>query len=176
MNKKRTQTGAALVVSMIMLVVLTLLVVSSIRSSTTNLRITGNMQIQGETTAAAQQAIEQVLSTDYNTTPAAQTITVPMGSATYTVNVSPPVCGNTSEVPRESLDINAHPEDAYCLGDSDVSSVTHMDGAQERQIGQQALCNQDLWEIQADVADTNSGAKTTIVQGVLIRAGRDSGC
>lgn len=59
---KNSQRGATLVTALIMLVVLTLLVVSGIRSSSSNLRIAGNMQMQAEARAAAQQAIEQIIS------------------------------------------------------------------------------------------------------------------
>ena len=47
---------------MIMLVLLTLFVLSAINSGTINLRISGNTQAQDEARAAAQQAIEQVVS------------------------------------------------------------------------------------------------------------------
>ncbi len=56
------QHGATLITALVMLVVLTLLAVSGIRSSSTNLRIAGNMQEQAEAVAAAQQVIERVLS------------------------------------------------------------------------------------------------------------------
>ncbi len=175
MKTKHDQTGATLVVAMIMLVVLTLLVVSGIRSSTTNLRITGNMQVQGEVTAAAQQAIEQVLDSDYTTNPVAQTVDVPMGAADYTVNVSPPVCANTAPVATDELN-PSDPKDLACFGSSDPTSVTQVTGGTEKQVLEASLCNKQLWEVQADVNDSNSGAKTTVVQGVAVRAGRMSGC
>jgi Tfp pilus assembly protein PilX len=56
------QRGAVLVVSLLMLVVVTLLAVSSVNSGTVNLRIVDNMRAQQEAEAAAQQAIEVVLS------------------------------------------------------------------------------------------------------------------
>ncbi|MGH8830136.1 MAG: pilus assembly PilX family protein, partial [Polaromonas sp.] len=59
--KKHKQQGATLLVGMIMMVVLTLLVVFSLRSGNTNLRIAGNMQTQAEAAAATQQVIEQVI-------------------------------------------------------------------------------------------------------------------
>jgi type II secretory pathway pseudopilin PulG len=175
MNRKHAQSGATLVVSMIMLVVLTLLVVSSIRSSTTNLRITGNMQVQGETAAAAQQAIEQVLLTSFETDPVAQTITVDMGIATYTATVSQPVCDGTSAVPVGDLDPN-DTGDFACFGSAEPMAVTIASGASERQLQEASLCNQQVWEMQANVTHADSGATTSVVQGVRIRAGRTSGC
>ncbi|WP_292935280.1 pilus assembly PilX N-terminal domain-containing protein [Noviherbaspirillum sp.] len=175
MKTKHDQSGATLVVAMIMLVVLTLLVVSGIRSSTSNLRITGNMQVQGEATAAAQQAIEQVLDTDYTNNPVAETITVPMGAVDYNVNVTQPVCANTAPVSTDELSPN-DPKDLACFGSADPTSVTQVSGGTEKQVLEASLCNKQLWEIQADVSDSNSGAKTTLVQGVAVRAGRMSGC
>ena len=62
MSTIKNQNGATLITSLIMLIVLTLLVVSGIRSSNTNLRIAGNMQMQEEAITAAQFAIERVIS------------------------------------------------------------------------------------------------------------------
>ena len=56
------QTGVSLVVGLIMLIMLTLVVVSGIIGSSINLRIAGNMQLQDEARASAQQAIEQFVS------------------------------------------------------------------------------------------------------------------
>ena len=68
MNRVK-QHGATLVTALVMLVVLTLLVLSAIRSSTTNLRIAGNMQMQGEIVEAAQQAAEQIISYNFPANP-----------------------------------------------------------------------------------------------------------
>lgn len=83
------QRGATLFMTLIMLVVLTLFVVSAITTSTVNLRVVGNMQVQHQAEAAAQQAIEQLASDKANfTTPAAHTYTI----NGYTVTVAKPLC------------------------------------------------------------------------------------
>jgi len=86
----RQQRGAALLVSLIMLVVLTLFAIAGFNLSTVNIRIVGNFQDQKFMEAVAQQAIEQVISTPtaFNLTPAAQTITV----SGYNVSVTAPRC------------------------------------------------------------------------------------
>lgn len=176
MKNKHSQSGTTLVVSMIMLTVLSLLVFSAIRSSTTNLRITGNMQVQGETTAAAQQAIEQVLESDFVTAPATQSVTIDMGAAIYTADVSQPVCAGTVEIPQSELKQD-DPDDFQCFGSNDPMAVTQVDtGGTERQLHEASLCNQQLWELQARVTDANSGATSNVVQGLRLRAGRTSGC
>ena len=136
------QAGATLITALIMLVVLTLLVVSGIRSSTINLRIAGNMQQQEEVAAATQQAIENVLSsTNFKSGAiAAQTV------GNYTVTFAPPVClsaqpalGNAPGTPRD------------CQGDAG-----------------EVFCYWTTWDITGIVVDTQSGARTEIHQGVSL--------
>jgi hypothetical protein len=83
------QQGATLMVAMIMLVMMTMLAVSSINLSTINLKIVGNMQSQRSIDAAAQEAIEQVL-TEYTlfTSPAATVVSTTYGD----VNVDKILC------------------------------------------------------------------------------------
>ncbi|HEX5539764.1 MAG TPA: hypothetical protein VFX01_08240, partial [Methylophilaceae bacterium] len=57
------QTGATLLVGLIMLVLLTLVLITSFNISKTNLVIVGNMQHKNAVTAAAQQALEEAIST-----------------------------------------------------------------------------------------------------------------
>ena len=86
---KHYQHGATLIVALVMLVLLTMLAVSSINLSTTNLKIVGNMQAQKYMDAAAQDAIEQAMSTsDTFTAPSSTTVSTVMGN----VFVSQAVC------------------------------------------------------------------------------------
>jgi Tfp pilus assembly protein PilX len=144
------QRGATLVVGMVMLLVLTLLVVSSIRMSNTNLKVVGNMQVRDEAVAAAQQAIEALLS-DVNNfyTPAAQTATVDInndGTADYTVSIAVPVCQKLVPVEGYSNDFaESAPKDSY-------------------------------WDIRAVVTDTRTGASATIQQGAKVRLDSTATC
>ena len=135
------QSGATLITALIMLIVLTLLVVSGIRSSSINLRIAGNMQMQEEASAAAQQAIERVISSaTFDTTP--QTI------GNYTVTIDPPSC-QSAEVAKPT------PSLAWQCGGG-VGIPT---------------CYWTTWEIVATAVDNNSGATTVIHQGVSMLRG-----
>lgn len=178
MNLKQRQSGATLVVSLIMLVVLTLLVVSAIRSSNTNLRIAGNMQVQAEATAAAQQVIEQVIDVDnpvdFTTITAPQTIMVSAGAVSYNVVVAKPTCHNT--VPILSTDPSLNPkdeDDRKCIGDSNGEIILDANG---NPIPNQTTCTQQQWELQADVSDDKSGAKISQHQGVARRMYKPSSC
>lgn len=85
----REQRGAALIVSLLMLLVLTILASSAIRNSNVNLRIVGNQDRADEAESLTNRAIETVLSDiDNFENPSQQTIKVD-GEA---VSVPAPEC------------------------------------------------------------------------------------
>lgn len=169
------QSGATLVVSLIMLVVLTLLVVSAMRSSNTSLRVIGNMQLKTEVAAAAQQAIEQVISTDFVTDPIAQEITVNTGAATYTVAAAKPKCVSTRPIINEELNIETNPLDQYCLnGNPNGQYIQGADGTNVNK--SPSACSAQLWDIEATATDEDSGATVTIHQGVARRVELGTSC
>lgn len=84
----RAQRGVTLVVGLIMLVLITLMVVTAFMLSSTNLKAVGNMQFRDEATAAANAAIETVLSTSLSAT----NTTVHIGGIAYDVAVATPTC------------------------------------------------------------------------------------
>jgi zona occludens toxin (predicted ATPase) len=89
------ERGAALVVGMIMLVLITLMLITALNLGITNFRAVGNMQFRDEATAAANQAIEQVISSPFTTAPAAESINIDInddGSADYVVAIAVPQC------------------------------------------------------------------------------------
>ncbi len=146
----RTQDGASLLVSLVMLVVLTLLAVSAIRLGNTNLKIVSNTQARNEATAAAQQAIEKVMGNLINfTVPAAQTVTVDInndGVADYTVNTAAPVCLKIAAADGYSVDFkDSAPQDTY-------------------------------WDIQAVVIDNRTGTAVTLHQGARVRMDSTATC
>src|SRR5215203_4950314 len=61
---RSSERGSALVMSIFFLLLLATLALTGLRSSTTNVQITGNMQARQEVVAAAQMLIEQTVSTD----------------------------------------------------------------------------------------------------------------
>lgn len=89
------QQGAALVVGMIMLVLITLMLITALNLGTTNFRAMSNMQFRNEALAAANLAIEQVMSTPFTAAPAAEAINVDIDNdadTDYVVNVAVPQC------------------------------------------------------------------------------------
>lgn len=149
-NGDKRQRGVTLLVSLVMLVVLTLLVVSAIRMGDTNLKTVGNMQAKNEATAAAQQAIEQIMGNPNNfSTATAQTISIDInndGVADYTVNTSAPACLKMVAADGYSVDFAASaPKDTY-------------------------------WDIKAVVTDSRTGATVTVHQGAKVRSDSTATC
>jgi Tfp pilus assembly protein PilX len=69
LNQSRTsQQGAALVIGLIMLVLITLMLLTALRLGTTNFRSVSNMQYRNEAIAAAERAIQQVIDSDFTAT------------------------------------------------------------------------------------------------------------
>jgi len=177
MNQKSKERGATLIVGLIMLVVLTLLVLSAIRSSNINLRVAGNMQKQAESSAAAQQAIEQVISTDFTADLAAVPAPIAVdvnndGVADYTVTPSA-TCLSSAPVKMSDLD-PAAAADKFCF-QSASSSNSGIIGGTAPTTGN-SVCNQTQWDVAATAQDPVSGATTEVHQGVSMRVGINITC
>lgn len=176
---QRKQSGAALIISIIMLVVLTILVLSAVLSSNTNLRITGNMQVKDEAAAATQQVIEQVIdinnAVDFTSiTAATQTIAVDTGMASYAVVLEKPACLNSTPVYSNdtTLDIT-NEDDRLCFGDLDPTDLFDKDG---KPVIKPTKCNDQQWNVKASVTDANTGAGVEHHQGVAKRSYKPTSC
>jgi Tfp pilus assembly protein PilX len=89
------EKGAALIVGLIMLVLITLMLITALNLGTTNFRAVANMQYRAEAVAAANKAIEQVMSTPFTAAPAAETVNVDIDNdadTDYEVQVAVPEC------------------------------------------------------------------------------------
>ena len=152
----RRERGATLLIALIMLVMLTLFAISAIRTGNVGFKIVANQQTQKLMEAAAQEAIEQVLSNLGNfdpTTVVASTVTV---AQTVCVNGSPPVVTSGSCTSGTSVAISP----ARCISSkrSAYDSLT-----------QPMATYDNAWEITATVTDSATGAKAVYHQGVKMR-------
>jgi Tfp pilus assembly protein PilX len=146
---KHAQRGATLIVGLIMLVLITLVVTSAFMLSTGNLRAVGNMQFREEAIAAANLAIEQVISTDFTAAPKSANVDVDIdqnGEFDYTVTVQTPKCVQASPAPPDPSTLSG--VSSNVATSSDFNTV---------------------WDIEARVNDTSTGAAVTIWQGVRKR-------
>ena len=142
------QTGATLIVGLIMLVLMTLIAVGAFIVSNSNEKAVANMQYKYESIAAANQAIEQVLSSPFTKLPTAETINVDInndGINDYSVQITKPTCVRSA---IENLGV--------------VSSLQLGTGLSS------AADWQTLWEFDAVVTNTATGANTTVRTGVRV--------
>lgn len=173
------QGGETLIVTLVMLVVLTLLVVSAIRAGNVNLRIVGNMQLGEEVSTAAQQATEQVMSSNFTVNPVSQVLAVDInqdGTPDYTANVYPTCTGS---IAITNADLNsALAADAPCISSGAAQNTGLMVSAvpATATLTGQSWCYLQQWELEAAVTDSNTGATATTVQGVAIRVPVGTGC
>lgn len=168
---KSSQRGATLITALVMLVVLTILVISAIRSSTVNLRIAGNAQIGEEAAAAAQQAVEWTISTNFTLNPFGAAQTTPINTY-YQVTVPVPACTGSTALPQASLD-PTNPNDAACfthspISDGEFSALNPLPSGNSDCLSQQ-------WDVQAHAADA-TGASATVHQGVGLRVAKGTSC
>jgi Tfp pilus assembly protein PilX len=177
MTLKHRQRGATLIVALIMLVVLTLLSISAIRSSSINLRIAGNMQMVGEATASAQQAIETIISGNFTAAPAASSIAVDInanGKTDYTATVAVPQC--TGSVPLKNADLDKdNPKDAPCFSTSTASNTGIIFASGTPAVSGMSWCYGQQWDVGAQ-ATSPTGADVTLHQGVSLRVPAGTGC
>lgn len=153
----RGQKGATLIVGLIMLLLFTLMISSAFMMSSTNLKAVGNMQSRSEALAAANMAINLVLSNEFTDSPAAAEEEIDLnddGTVDYTVAIAEPECIAASEAPATAPSSVSLPS---------MSSITW----------------NTVWEIRASVSDPVSGAAAVVRSGVrvlLTQAEKDIVC
>lgn len=164
--------------ALIMLVLLTLVAVSAINSTTTSLQIVGNAQFREEAGSVAQSAIEQVISTNFTASPVVATISVDInkdGRVDYSGQVSAPVCTSSIALTNDQLHPLTVAADQACVSSGQTTS-TGIVGASGVTATGQSWCYKQSWDIQASVADANTGANTVVHQGLYIRVPTGTNC
>lgn len=150
LNAMQRQRGATLIIGLIMLVLITLMMLGAFTMSSSNLKSVGNMQVRQEAVAAANQAIEELISAPFTNALGPQVFVVNVDNNSdattgYTVNVATPTCT------RAVLSVDASPSDVE-LGSAMSSG---------------AFWNTE-WDIDATVEDAASGATVRVRQGVRV--------
>lgn len=152
-----SQRGVTLIVGLIMLLLITLLVAGAFTLSTSNLKSVGNMQVREESIAAANQAIERLISSPFTNALGAQTFTVDIdknGTDDYSVYIKKPECTRALQA---TFDLPSDVELNVTSGSS---------------------WNTD-WDIDATVTDASSGSSVRVRQGIrvlLAQAQKESVC
>lgn len=187
MTRMRSQRGATLLVALIMLVLLTLFAISALNTSTTNLKVVGNMQARTEALNAAQQAVETAISTTLFTTSPADAIANPCGTANtlcidaagnfvtnpsdpsvlYTVRLTPqPACVYVRSIKTSELNLSLAADRNCVAGQTQQHGVA---GA----VSGDSLCAYSVWDITAESVAAVSGARVAVTQGIGIRISTD---
>ena len=160
-NSPQSQRGAALVVGLIMLVLVTVMLISALVMSTSGFRSVSNMQFREEAIAAANRAIDQVISSPFMLTPTEETISVDIdndGDEDYSVDIDEPVCISATKA------FGADPSSLQVSPDLTVASTWNT-----------------VWDIRATVnADENAGGAAIVVRAgvraLLSEADKDAVC
>lgn len=174
MTSPRFQRGATLIIGLIMLVLLTLLGISAFNMGTSHFKVIGNMQYQAEAGAAAQSAMNQVLShgsyfTDPVSAPTALGVDINGdGSADYTVALTQPCLLSAVTITVGELN-PTNADDLKCLG----SAVGRNTGIMGQNLGGAASeCARVTWRVTATVTDPFTRATAQITEGAAVRMDR----
>jgi hypothetical protein len=144
------QRGATLLMGIIFLTLLMLSVTVAFRMSSNNLKAVGNMQSQADADAAAESAIERVLSTDVLFRFPAAT-NVPEDAYGVAVSIAQPACMRSVEVDA-STSADATPN-IYLQNITPTSASGYME---------------THWDVAATASGAATGAKVEMHQGVKI--------
>jgi hypothetical protein len=135
-----------------MLLLMTVLVASTFTLSSTNLKSVTNTQLRNEAIAAANAAIEQVISSSFTNAPAPESINIDLdndGATDYTVQLAAPVCVSASVISTTAL-----PPSSITLPASFTSANSSY--------------FETVWDLDATVTDAASGASVRVHQGVRV--------
>jgi hypothetical protein len=150
MHRCQRERGATLVVGLIMLALITITVATAFSLSTTNLKSVGNMQFRNEAIAAANEAIEQVISAPFALNPGVSQFQVDIdrdGTTDYIVDVATPTCISAATMPTASQE--------GLMTDVDTPGFEAPPPTFDT-----------LWNIRATATGSGTGTSVTVVQGV----------
>jgi Tfp pilus assembly protein PilV len=171
-RSKNQQRGVTLVIALIVLVLMALGAAQAFKGSTNNLRVVGNAQARQELTAAANDAIEQTLSSPLFTTDPTAVAAAPIpvdidgdNISDAEVQLSPiPKCYRVKAIKESQLDVTLA-SDRSCMkgsgGNTGIDNGTLVAG--------DSLCSETEWSLRAVVQDAKTGAQVAANQGVAVR-------
>lgn len=146
MKLQRNQSGVVLIVALIMLVILTIYAVTSANLASIDLKIAGNAHDRKLAQLSAEQAVQEIISSQSNfDSPAARSLTI----NGIPIAVAAPACLYSSS-----------------------ASGYFMTGAAQTSLAPKDM----QWEIQATATDPISGAMATVHQGIRMRLPAGSDC
>ena len=186
---RRSQSGAVLVVGMVMLLMLTLVAVGVIRMAGRHSQVVDNAQVRSEASAAGHYALDLVLNEPATTwddlkTPNGRNIAVNLGmlgsaeTRANSVNVAVAnmtckrarIIKNVELVKRSGNVSYVDPADASCFGGGSNTGLTIVDPDAIGSPTGDSNCGTVLYDVQARAADEKLlDATASVVQGVEVR-------
>ena len=180
----RRQRGVTLFFALVFLVLLTLLAVTTFNVGKSSMQIVGNFQHQDDVLKAAQQAIEEAISTTRVVLSPATIFLTPCsaqntrcvdlngdGTNDIEVAITPtPTCVKAQAVKNRQLVItSATSPDLACT----VSPPPGTGGVVALPSGN-SFCADTIWEVRAVATDTGTQAQTIVTEGVAVRVKTDT--
>lgn len=176
MRTPKRQSGTTLLVAMIMLVLITLLVINTVNLGSGSVQTVSNMQAKNQTTAAAEETLQTVISNKrFFETPS--TVFAEPCAGSYNKKcfnldgdsspdivvslVRDPVCVKAMVQSNQGLQMS-DPEDANCATQGD-QRLFGQGGS-----GDSSACAESVWDIQAQAIDMVTQARSTAIQGVSV--------
>jgi hypothetical protein len=190
---RRYQRGSTLLVAMILLLIFAIMAAASFRGSLTSVQAIGNMQWRSEAIAAANDAIDSVLSSaDFATNTAI--VTQQVNAAPFQTDINGdgvndiatsfpivtidgiaragPRCLRAEPIPSKDLD-PALASDIGCFGSSSSSSSGVAQetggGGSGTVVQSPSLCSNTEWTIRVRAVDAVTNTSVDVVQGVGVR-------
>lgn len=184
MTRSHRQSGATLLVTLIMLIMLTPFAISAMNTGTINLRMVGNMQARAEALDANNRIIEKVLSVPNFISTPANAVPEPCGLANtlctdlngdgvweLSTQLTPaPMCVQARAIKVKELNLQPNSEDLACA-QAQAQGTFAVAGAASTG---DSLCGQTVWDITAVTRTFGATAATsdvnfTATQGVGVR-------
>ncbi len=170
------QRGTALVIGLVMMAMLMVVVISSYKTTRISLDIVNNMQISGQSIAAANATIEEAISTvRMFQTPNTVFLDPCAGNNTrcfdinsdgvddITVTLTAPFCVLSQNLRNAALDLN-DPDVDYrgcAVGTSQSFGVAGSNTGD-------SLCSETMWQLTATSQDVITGASQSVTSGAKI--------
>lgn len=182
MRTPTRQSGATLLVAMIMLVLITLLVINTVNLGSGSVQTVSNMQFKNQAAAAAEETLQDVISNKRFFETPSSVFTAPcegsynkkcidtnndqVDDVVVTLKQNP-ACVQARVLNNSELDLNVQ-EDANCATQADQRGFGQ-GGATDS-----SSCARSIWEIQAQADDRITQASAIATQGVSVTVPTDS--
>jgi Tfp pilus assembly protein PilX len=177
-SMRQRQRGITLFVGLIMLILLTLMAIATFNIGKSSMQIVGNFQARNQALAAAQEAVEQALSTTrLLTNPTAiflapctgpNTLCVDVnGDGTNDINVAlfpQPTCVKAVTIKNAQLGDLSIPENLAC-----TSGVQQGTFAVQGVPSGDSLCSSAIWEVRAVATDAVTQTNVAVTEGAAVR-------